>query len=302
MILVVCLLLLGMSSIDRIAMAGNEKELFRVGFSKSTFSNINENDAVAALKVSFDTVTKELDIATEPVTRTYNDVQTMKQDLLDKKVDSLALTATEYLNLRHFLDDNCFIVATNGRYSRNEYILLVHRDGKIQNLKDLQGAKLGIFTFGLARIWLDTILMGEQHPPASRFCQAKEYDDVSQAVLPVFFRRIDACVVDRNGFQTMCELNPQLSHQLKILASSPTLTSFSLAFRRGYESRLRQLLTDQNGFNRLLSSKAGQQIMTLFHISGFEARSASCMKSAVKMLTRHEQLFKNYKRHYIKKP
>jgi hypothetical protein len=45
---------------------------------------------------------------------------------------------------------------------------------------------------------------------------------LAKAVPPVFFRQCPACVVTRNGFQTVCELNPQAGRQLKVIASMST--------------------------------------------------------------------------------
>lgn len=300
-LLLVCLLFPGMLLIGRDATAANGKEFFRIGFSAKTFANTNENDAIAALTVWLNTVTKELNIPTDPTPRIYKDFQSMKQDLIDKKIDALSFSTADYSKLRPLLDDHGFMVATDGKTYTTEYILLVHRDGNIQHLKDLKGVNLGLVNFGLASIWLDTVLMEAKFPPASEFCQIKEYSNVSHAVLPVFFRRTDACVVNRSGFQTMCELNPQLRQHLKILASSPGVVPHGLAFRRGYTSKIRDLLIDENGLDRLLTSTPGQQILTLFQISGFESRPVSCLKGSMEMVNRHKQLFDEYQGCRIKK-
>ena len=44
----------------------------------------------------------------------------------------------------------------------------------------------------------------------------------------------DACVVARTGFETMCEINPQIGKQLKVIASSPEVVPAVFCFRADY--------------------------------------------------------------------
>jgi ABC-type phosphate/phosphonate transport system substrate-binding protein len=96
-----------------------------------------------------------------------------------------------------------------------EYVLIVPKDKESHSLSGLKNKKIIIHKHddtGLIPIlWLNSLLRQQGLPPAERFCGSiKKVDQVSQAVLPVYFRQADCCVVTCDGFETMKELNPQL--------------------------------------------------------------------------------------------
>ena len=129
----------------------------------------------------------------------------------------------------------------NGR-STEEYVLLVHRDGPIKEIGDLQGRSLVWIDNPracLAPIWLDTLLAQQGLGPADQFFgKMTPTKKTSQAVLPVFFRQADVCLTMRSGFQTAAELNPQVGRQLRVLATSPELVNQIFCYRPDYPASL----------------------------------------------------------------
>ena len=286
-IVFVCGTLLSTSGV----VAETNQEMFRVGFSRSTFSEVNENDAMAAIKVWSETTAKERNISMDPDPRVYNNVQEIGQALAVKRIDSIALTADEYWKLRHLLDERTFIVGNNNGSVTEEYVLLVHKDSQIKRLEDLRGRSLTLFQnsrMSLASIWVDVVLLQAGFPPAAEFCRVTQNLKISNTVLPVFFRQADACVVTLSSFKTMSELNPQLGQRLKVLISSPELIPGGFSFRRGYNKAIRKIIITE--LIQTLSSPASEQIMMLFQLGALEARPISCLDSAFKLLTTHERL------------
>jgi len=271
--------------------AETQKKRFRVGFSRSMFTNVNENDAMAAFKVWSAVIAKERNVPTDPTPLVYNNLQEMSQALSAKTVDSIALNTEEYWKLRQLLDDQVFIVGSNEESFTEEYIVLVHRDSKIKRIEDLRGHSLNFYTnprMALASIWLDTELMKQGLPPSQDFFRVANNSKVSNTVLPVFFRQKDACVVNRESFKTMCELNPQLGQHLKVIISSPELVPSGFCFRRSYNDSIRKLIVTE--LTQVMSTSSGNQIMTLFQLGKFEAKKLSCLDSAFDLLATHERL------------
>ncbi|MEZ4483391.1 MAG: PhnD/SsuA/transferrin family substrate-binding protein [Syntrophotaleaceae bacterium] len=255
------------------------------------FANVNENDAMAAVKVWSALIAKERGVPTDPTPRVYNNLQEMRQALTAKTVDSIALNTEEYWNLQPLLDDQVFIVGSNDDSFTEEYVVLVHRDSEIQRIQDLRGRRLNFYTnprMTLAPTWLDTMLIKEGLPRSPEFFRLTDSSKISNVVLPVFFRQTDACVVTRNSFKTMCELNPQLGQHLKVVLSSPELVPSGFCFRRGYNDSIRQVIITE--LVQVMSSASGNQMMTLFQLGKFEAKTLSCLDSAFELLATHQRL------------
>lgn len=286
-----CLMIFGVFFNPMTADAETNKSIFRVGFSKNMFSEINENDAMAAFKVWTAMIAKDRGVPTDPTPYVYNDVQDMGQALTAKKVDSIALTSEEYWKLRPLLDSRTFIVGSNDESFIEEYIVLTHKDSKIHRVEDLRGRSLSFFQnsrTGLAPIWMDTVLLKAGFPRTQEFCRVTVNSKLAKTVLPVFFRQADACVVTRSSFKTMCELNPQLGQHLKVILSSPELVPSGFCFRRDYNDSIRQMIIKE--LTQVMASSGGNQIMTLFQLGKFEAKPLSCLDSAFELLATHERL------------
>ena len=86
----------------------------------------------------------------------------------------------------------------------------------------------------------------------------------------------------------MSELNPQIGQRLRVLASSPELVASGFCFRRDYNDPLRETVLAE--LQKIGSTPAGAQILTLFQSSSLEARPMSCLDSAFELLAEHERL------------
>ena len=172
-----------------------------------------------------------------------------------------------------------------------EYVLLVHQDSEIHRIEDLRGRSVMFWKnsrMSLASAWLDIALFNNGCPRVAEFCRVTQNNKLSKVVLPVFFRQSDACVVTRRGFKIMSELNPQVSQQLRVLASSPELVPSGFCFRRDYDDPLREIIVTEMG--SLTATPAGQQVLTLFQSGPLEAWPISCLDSAFELLATHERL------------
>jgi phosphonate transport system substrate-binding protein len=273
------------------AIAGSDTKQFRIGFSARTFTDVNDNDALAAIKVWSTTIAREQGIPMSPSPLVLKGVNEIRLALSNQEVDALALPIDEYWPLRDLLDNRVFIGNEYDGKITEEYLLLVHKDSGLQRLDDLRGQSL-IFMqnslTSLATIWLDTELIQAGFPQAAGFCKVTYFPNLSKSLLPVFFRQADACVVTRNGFKTMGELNPQIIQQLKVLATSPELVSSGFTFRRDYDEPVRATIIKE--LTQMMTSPAGAQVMKLFKSGSLVSRPASCLDSSFELLATYERL------------
>ncbi|MGA2138862.1 MAG: PhnD/SsuA/transferrin family substrate-binding protein [Verrucomicrobiia bacterium] len=272
--------------------AANSNGVLRLGFSSSVFVGVNENDAKAATKVWAQTILLEhgATVVAEPTV--LNGREAIASAVRNKLVDAVTMTAEEYWVLGgEFMSTNA-VLGANGGLATEEYLLLVHRDSNIGRIDDLRGRSLIFFENGrasLAPVWFETLLLKSGLGQTSQFCgRVIQGTKLSQVVLPVFFRQADACVVTRRGFQTMVELNPQVGQQLKTLVSSPAMVPVAFLFRADYSDPVRDRIVAE--IEKVHSSVAAQQVLTLFQCENLQVRPVSALDTALELLATHGRL------------
>jgi ABC-type phosphate/phosphonate transport system substrate-binding protein len=272
--------------------AARDAALFRVGYSIGMFTDVNENDARAAVKAWGQTVAKERGIEADPEAKIFKDLPALALALRSKLVDAVGITVDEYDILSKEMEFAPVFVAYNGGSMYEEYVLLVHRDSRIENITGLKGRGLILYQNAracLAPFWLDTLLMESGFRSASEFFgRVSKNNRVSNVILPVFFRQNDACLTTRSSFETMNELNPQIGKQLKIIASSPKLVPAVFCLRADYTPAFKdQLLA---GLRDLHKTPAGHQVLTIFHSEKLEEQPASVLQSARDLLAESRRI------------
>ena len=272
--------------------SGQETSVLHIGFSSATFGEVNENDAIAAVRIWAQDLAQERHIAADPQPKILRGIAEITAALTNGTVDCLDLTTDEYFALKGAVAmEHCVVAVKDGSITE-EYVLLVRGDSGIERLGDLRGHKLGLLRSSrasLAPVWSETILAREGLGSTTGFySQITTASKISQAVLPVFFRQLDACVVTRSGFETMVELNPQVGRQLKVLASSPPVVPVVFCFRAGYDSPIRaKVLAEIAQWHQ---TPAGRQILTLFQTETLEEQPVSCLDTALQLLAEHQRL------------
>jgi len=265
---------------------------FRFGFSTALMPEVEEDDARAAMKVWADNVVKNGLVRADPNVLMFHDLASMSDALRNRAVDGVAASTADYFAIQNEIPFNHFVFSVAEGDIYDEYVLLVHQASHISKIGDLRGCSLNILKQTrtcLAPLWLDTLLMEGGQKPAQEFCaQVTEVTKLTQAVLPVFFQKVDACLVTRKGFKTMCELNPQVGKLLRVMEASPEYVPSGFFFRTGFpEAQQKECLAE---FTRVHTSPTGQQILTVFQTERLEERPASVLKSAIALLKRHQHL------------
>ena len=272
--------------------SGNTNRPFRLAFTASMFTDVNENDAHAAMKVWISTVAQERGIPVDYELRIFQTVQEMVEACRTNQIDGFGLVAPEYARLSQEMEFDRLAIAIHGGAITEEYVLLVHQDSGLEQIEQLRGRSLNVLVnprMSLGLIWLDTLLLeARQGRAAEFFGKVASFNKTSRVALPVFFRQADACLMTRDSFKVMGELNPQLNQKIRILAASPAMVPSCFAFRKNFVSSYRpQLLAEMS---RLGDTPVGQQILMLTQSERIEEHPVSCLDSALKLIATHERL------------
>ena len=87
----------------------------------------------------------------------------------------------------------------------------------------------------------------------------------------------------------MAELNPQISRQLKILAASKEYVPGFLAFRKGYQSKIKGIIL--NRIEIWGQTAPGRQIFTIFQTDALVIKPFNILGPTMELIKEHRRLF-----------
>jgi ABC-type phosphate/phosphonate transport system substrate-binding protein len=272
--------------------AGVERETLRLGFTYSMFAGVNENDARASIKALAATVSRERDIPVDTDPVLFNGTDVVATAVRTGEIDAIGMTMDEYWVLAGAVRFDRFLMAVKNDDPTEVYVLLAHRASGLTDLASLRGKRLAVFAnprMCLGPVWLEVVLsQAGLSPLADYFGSVTEQLKLSKPVLDVFFQKADACLVTRRGFETMCELNPQVGAQLVVLASSSPVVPSVFAMRADFSPQLKEKCLRE--FAVVHTSPAGQQALTIFQVGQVAERPVTALASALALLDDYARL------------
>lgn len=261
-----------------------------VGFSVSTFMHVDKNRAQAITQLWTDLVARKWGGTAS--TRVYNSLAELERAVTSKNIDLAVLLAGEYLEIRENTPMEPLFISVKENNIYDHLILVVRRDGNVRVLSDLKGGTLiqqsGLYANG-RNLWLDPLLMQRGISSPNRFFSSdRKALKPSSAVLPVFFRKADACIVAASSFRVMAELNPQLREELSILEQSPPRPSSVIAVRKGLPAQQREMVLEVLG--TLDQTTQGKQLLTLFRMHRLIPYKTEYFVALEKLFREHREL------------
>ncbi len=259
-------------TISTILIAQNEKapeevEVYGVAFLRSMYSNINYNDAKAALKVYIDELQKKLLTGYKMKPVMYDNVEDLLKHYSKENLADITLAPIDFLKYKSRLSLYPVLVSSGYKSLFENYLILIRKNSRIKNIKDLADKKFGIVVIednSVPLMWLEVELKKKLSFTNKKnfFKQIILGKSESKLILSLFFNQIDACLVSKSTFDTMVDLNFQIKNQIEILSESPGyLTAISSFTKKFKESKYSTDL-----FNTLLkldNYPAGKQLFAL---------------------------------------
>jgi phosphonate transport system substrate-binding protein len=275
----------------RMLTAAEASPPIRLAISETMVTDVNLSDARIAMETWLKRIQADLAVTLQYDARVFVTTEEIVSRIRTGQLDAAALNVVEYRSIAEMLDPTDLLVGS-GTSGPDNYLLLVRRDSAFKKVANLRGSRLTLLTspkMCAARAWLATLLDEAQCPPAEEFFAAMTPDTkVSRVLLPVFFHQTESCLVSKRGFETMCELNPQVEKELTPIAISPVLVTCFYAFRKNYRGSGREKIV--NLHKTLLSGAAGRQLAMLFQFDELTVRDASCLASGLSILDRAERI------------
>ena len=241
-----------------------------VGFTPSAVLHGNRNDVEASFKVLCDSIGRKRGFAVTSKIRIFHDADEFHRAIAAGEINFAVFDTFSFIGERSRSQLTPeFIPATKGLPVRR-YLVLVRRDRGLHTLDDLRGKRLVELqapNVSVGNKWLLSLLLAKGARTQGEFFSTVEsVDRASAAVLPVFFGKQDACLVDELSFKLMEELNPQVGVRLvAIQTSEPLVGSVICVSETNWSTPLfRPALLQALG--ELHLDPAGRQMLDLFKI------------------------------------
>lgn len=273
--------------------AAGAKPRVRIAISSDVTGAVNENDAKASMVAWATTVTRGTSLEMERDGVWVVAPAEMAATVRKGQAEALGITVRDYRQVVPYLWNEQIVLDAGVLKDNSVYLLLVHEESGIRSLADMKGRSVVIWSnprLLLAEEWLAVTLAGAKLGTPAQFLgrMTKTAKVSGGAVLPVFFKQADACLVGAGAFEGMCELNPQLRKKLRVIASSPALVATFLAFHKDFQPTVRSAFIQS--VLGLHKSASGQQALTLFQGVRTEAVSVSVLKASLELLQTYDRL------------
>ncbi|MBA3027786.1 MAG: phosphate/phosphite/phosphonate ABC transporter substrate-binding protein [Desulfobacteraceae bacterium] len=247
----------------------SKQEKLSIGILQNHFLGVNSLDAEAAFKIFARTVALTYGYQIDVTVRMFESTRELQSVPLVERIDLIVLDTWSYLKMKDEKWLEPVFVSSDGDQMACRYLLLTRRESKLNTLKDLRGKTLNLLASSNAMLgipWLQGLMQEhELGMPEEFFGVMEYYTQPMPTVLPVFFGKKDAALIDATKFELMIELNPQLKSLQTIGSSEPLVNSVVCLKRSGWSSeRFRQDLVQ--AMAELHLKPSGQQILALFKI------------------------------------
>ena len=266
----------------------------RIGYSARTFFDVGITDARAATRVSADALIRRAGLLGTSEVVIPEDLDALEETAKLGQIDILTLTISEYVQMADKIPLTPALTAVRGEDYREHYVLIAHRDHGAAELQDFRGTRLmtaADLGGSVPIVWLNALLLRNGLPRSNHFFgQVTSARKTIRAVLPVFFRQADLCLVPRTILETVSELNPQIGRELRLVAVSPGFSYGVVCFSDGLPRELRD--TIREALLNMHVNPEGQQLLTLFYVDQLIPYEPSHLKSVLDLFEEYERLRK----------
>jgi len=271
--------------LPKLLAAASASAPLRLAISESLVTDANINDARAAMTTWLKRMEVDLNLVLEFSPKVFDTTEEILRRARAGQFDAVSLNVVEYRQIADLLDSSQ-IIADRSAEGPEQYVLLVKRSSGATRLSDLRDRRLTLLSGNrmcVATAWLSTLLDEGHLGRSDQFFGSVVADTKpARVVLPIFFGQSDACLTSKRGFDTMCELNPQVARDLVAIATSPGMVLTFNAFHKNYHGAGRERFLKV--YADLPNNPAGRQLATLFQFQNLVVRDATCLAPALAIL------------------
>jgi len=271
----------------------SKKDTINFVVSGDIFEDVNSTDAKAAMVLTLKEMMPNFwDFVGKVDAEVVNSVSEIRELLKQNKADVVGLISIDFLENREAMNLEPVFIIERGSNIGDIYLVVTKNNRQINSVSDLNSKKILTYETREGEIvnrWLYVEMRkaGMKNPNAiiDNFTKISK---ASKRIISVFLEKADACIISKQQYESMCELNPQLEQQLKIVCESPSFLSH--VFSRNLSSKKPNI---ENAGNYALitnTTEQGSKLLKLF-------KAARVKKFENKYLLALEKMVDNYNKY-----
>ncbi len=269
----------------------NAREVSRltIGFTGSAFQDVSNTDIKAGVSVLIQKAAFKYFDRGE--SHFYERLADMAADLKRGTTQVLAAPVEEFMALRKLAPIDPVLITSSSGGTEMELLLLVRKDSGIRSLRDLRGHSLATPPHNprcrsIYQVWMEYMLESQGLGDMKNFFSStKEAKTVAKALMQVFFRQADACLVSRQVLDLTAELNPQIKNELMVVASKGKMGEGIIAVDRRLPEETREKI--RQAFLTLHQTPDGEQLLMLFKVRKLVPIPAGYLKETEALYGKH---------------
>jgi ABC-type phosphate/phosphonate transport system substrate-binding protein len=263
-----------------------------IGYTSKAFVSLPKDDVRVAVQVMTDKIARKTVGAAR--SKVYNFTEEIEKDIKQSKLDIVALAVEEYLMLRPLGLLEPSMLTVNGKSHEVGLLLLVRKESPAHGFRDLKGRTMVLPSVNTQagstlHSWLELLVMRQgKAVKEDYFSVVTETRNASQAIMSVFFRKAEACVVTVQSYETAIELNPQIGRELRVIGQIQGLAGGMIAIRKGLPEKLKHTINAV--LKTLHEDTDGKQMFTMFQLNRLAPYRHEYLKHTEAMYAEHRKL------------
>jgi ABC-type phosphate/phosphonate transport system substrate-binding protein len=274
-------------------------ETCMIGYSANIFKDTDLTESKAVTSVLIQQILNDWSVNLNSRVVIYDNIDALKRDILEKKVDIFAVTTPEYFLLRNQVNATPFLTYKLSDRTMDRMLLVSRTDSRIRSIAELKRRKIAVYTnlndeFNLPSLWLTTLVLKNGWNYRDDYAPTvyKVRKGVN-AISDVFFRKAEAAVVPERDFDISKELNPQIGTQLCIVDSSKQMLYMVLCYTEKLATAMKpyrdcnmQSIADM--LCNTNKTEKGKHFLSVFRITSFIPFKSEYLRDT-------EQLFNDFR-------
>ncbi len=254
------------------AYSKTESQNVNLVFHYNLLETVNEIDAAASLEVWskkwLEEWNKKNSIKYSVSVHITKNISQIERLINSGEITLLAVSSIDYLSFKEVLKIEPLFVSGSHDSNFDQFLIIANPKVKLKNCLDIKNKKLicppGVLS-QISNIWL-SVLTNKQFGESVEniFSTMDVSNSAVQTVLQVYFNKYDICVIDKNSFDIICDMNPNISKELIILEKSDKFPHSVMLLFNTNDSHIKKFV-EENAL-RLENDDYGRQLLKLFKV------------------------------------